>query len=141
VLDGGGLVTLSGGGQRRILYMNTCDERRVWTTSHCQDQDHPRLTVQNLTLAGGNSTGDTTEGGGGRAIFVRGGRFAVVNSRFVDNRCDQTGSDRGGAAIRVLSQHAGRPLYVTGSTFTGGVCSDGGALSSIGSPGWCSTAC
>ena len=25
VIDGGGLVTLSGGGQRRILYMNTCD--------------------------------------------------------------------------------------------------------------------
>src|SRR5204862_4656620 len=25
VLDGGGTVTLSGGGQRRILYMNTCD--------------------------------------------------------------------------------------------------------------------
>ena len=25
VIDGGGRVTLSGGGQRRILYMNTCD--------------------------------------------------------------------------------------------------------------------
>jgi hypothetical protein len=25
VIDGGGLVTLSGGGSRRILYMNTCD--------------------------------------------------------------------------------------------------------------------
>jgi len=30
--------------QTRILYMNTCDEAQVWTTSHCQDQDHPRLT-------------------------------------------------------------------------------------------------
>ena len=45
VIDGGGLVTL-GGGQRRILYMNTCDPDLVWTTSHCQDQDHPRLTVR-----------------------------------------------------------------------------------------------
>ena len=102
VLDGGGKVTLSGGGKRRILYMNTCDEAQGWTTSHCQDQDHPRLTVQNLTFTGGNSTGETTEGGGGGAIFVRGGRFKVVNSRFFDNRCDRTGPDLGGAAIRVL---------------------------------------
>lgn len=29
VIEGGGLVTLSG---RRILYMNTCDEAQVWTT-------------------------------------------------------------------------------------------------------------
>src|SRR4051812_32250964 len=27
VLDGGGLVTLSGGGERRILYQDTCDQR------------------------------------------------------------------------------------------------------------------
>ena len=40
VIDGGGLITLSGGGRNRILYMNTCDEAQVWTTSHCQNQDH-----------------------------------------------------------------------------------------------------
>ena len=28
VLDGGGKVTLSGGGQRRILYQNTCDQKQ-----------------------------------------------------------------------------------------------------------------
>lgn len=137
VLDGGGLVTLSGGGERRILYMNTCDQAQGWTTSHCQDQDHPRLTVQNLTFADGNATGETVEGGGGGAIFVRGGRFKVINSRFVRNRCDPTGPDLGGAAIRVLSQHQGRPVYVVGSTFggapgEGGSCANGGALSSIG---------
>ncbi|HEX5919184.1 MAG TPA: hypothetical protein VFY76_15090, partial [Nocardioides sp.] len=41
VLDGGGKVTLSGEGQRRILYMNTCDKAQVWTTSHCNDQAEP----------------------------------------------------------------------------------------------------
>ncbi|NYH44387.1 hypothetical protein HNR22_004114 [Micromonospora jinlongensis] len=132
VLDGGGTVTLSGQGQRRILYMNTCDEAQGFTTSHCQNQDHPQLTVQNLTFADGNSTGDKAEGGGGGAIFVRGGRFKVVNSRFVRNRCDRTGPDLGGAAIRVLSQHENKPVYVVGSTFDGGSCSNGGALSSIG---------
>jgi hypothetical protein len=137
VLDGGGKVTLSGGGRRRILYMNTCDEAQVFTTSHCQDQDTPRLTVQNLTFVDGNATGQTMEGGGGGAIFVRGGRFKVVNSRFFRNACDPTGPDVGGAAIRVLSQSQGMPVYVVGSTFggapgQGGRCSNGGGLSSIG---------
>jgi len=137
VLDGGGKVTLSGGGQRRILYQNTCDKAQGWTTSHCQDQDHPQLTVQNLTFVDGDSTGETAEGGGGGAIFVRGGRFKVVNSRFLRNRCDRTGPDLGGAAIRVLSQYRGLPVYVVQSTFggaagLGGVCANGGALSSIG---------
>jgi hypothetical protein len=132
VLDGGGRVTLSAGGRRRILYMNTCDRAQGWTTSHCQDQDHPRLTVQNLTFADGDSTGDDTEGGGGGAIFVRGGRFRVVNSTFLRNRCDPTGPDLGGAAIRVLDQYDDRPVYVVASTFRGGRCSNGGALSSIG---------
>jgi hypothetical protein len=132
VLDGGGKVTLSGGGKRRILYMNTCDAAQGFTTSHCQDQDHPRLTVQNLVFADGNSTGERAEGGGGGAIFVRGGRFKVVNSRFVGNRCDRTGPDLGGAALRVLSQFQNRPVYVVNSTFSGGSCANGGALSSIG---------
>lgn len=135
VIDGGGLVTLSGGGQRRVLYMNTCDEAQVWTTSHCDDQDHPRLTVQNLTIIDGNAAGEDPDGGG--AIFVRGGRFKVINSRFFRNRCEETGPDVGGAAIRTLSQFQGQPVYVVSSTFGGSPelansCSNGGGLSSIG---------
>ena len=137
VLDGGGKVTLSGGGERRILYMNTCDPDQVWTTPHCQDQESPQLVVQNLTFVDGDSTGETAEGGGGGAVFVRGGRFKVVNSTFLRNRCDETGPDVGGAALRVLSQFHGLPVYVVNSTFggapgQGGRCSNGGAVSSIG---------
>ncbi|SDF81590.1 hypothetical protein SAMN05216553_103417 [Lentzea fradiae] len=132
VIDGGGLVTLSGQGQRRVLYQNTCDRALGITTSHCQDQDAPKLVVQNITLADGNSTGDETEGGGGGALFVRGGQLKVVNARFSGNKCDATGPDLGGAAIRVLDQFRDGPVHVTGSTFEGGVCSNGGALSSIG---------
>jgi hypothetical protein len=132
VLDGRGMVTLSGGGKRRILYQDTCDRQQVWTTSHCQDQATPALTVQNLTFADGDSTGDTSEGGGGGAIFDRGGRLTIVHTRFTGNRCDPTGPDLGGGAVRALSQYHGRPVTVTRSTFTGGVCSNGAALSSIG---------
>lgn len=79
VIDGGGAVTLSGDNQRRILYMNTCDQDQGWTTDHCQNQDHPRLTVQNLTFIDGNSTAEAVFEGGG-AIWVRGGRFKVIDS-------------------------------------------------------------
>ena len=132
VLDGRGLVTLSGGGKRRILYQNTCDRRQIWTTSHCDDQATPRLVVQDLTFAYGNATGATYDGGGGGAIFARGGRLKILRSKFVGNRCDATGPDLGGGAVRALSQHDGRPVTVLRSTFRRGVCSNGAALSSIG---------
>ncbi|WP_040495304.1 hypothetical protein [Fulvivirga imtechensis] len=136
VIDGGGLITLSGGGVRRILYMNTCDPDQNWTTSHCQDQDHPRLTVQNITFANGNSSSETEYTGGG-AIWARGGQLKVVNCRFFNNICASTGPDLGGGAIRVFDQYQDRPVYVVNSTFGGAEGygnsgSNGGAISSIG---------
>ena len=65
---------------RRILYMNTCDRAQVWTTSHCNDQASPRLVVRQMRFVDGNATGETTDGGGGGAIFVRGGRLKIVDS-------------------------------------------------------------
>lgn len=135
VIDGGGKVTLSGGGKVRILYQNTCDQAQKWTTSHCNDQDHPLLTVQNLTFVDGNAKG--LDPGGGGAIFARGGRLKVINSRFFRNTVDDTGPDVGGAAIRALDQSMDLPLYVVSSTFggeggLGNVGSNGSGLSSIG---------
>ncbi len=132
VLDGGGLVTLSGERRRRILYMDTCDPAQKWTTSHCDDQSTPRLAVQNLTFENGNSTGQRFDGGGGGAIFDRGGRLRIVNSTFTGNRCERDGPDVGGAAVRALSQYHALPVYVVNSRFTGNACSNGAALSSIG---------
>jgi polymorphic membrane protein len=135
VIDGGGKVTLSGGGTSRILYMNTCDSEQHWTSAHCDNQETPRLTVQNLTFIDANSKGEDEYDGGG-AIWVRGGRFKVIGSRFFNNTCADTGPDVGGGALRVFSQYEGRPVYVVGSTFggaegLGNVCSNGGGISSI----------
>jgi hypothetical protein len=132
VLDGGGKVTLSGQGRHRILYMNTCDRSLVWTTPHCQDQATPSLVVRGLTFVGGNSTGQRTDGGGGGAIFARGGRLRIESSTFTGNRCDRRGPDLGGGAVRALSPYHDLPVEVVDSRFTGNVCSNGGALSSIG---------
>jgi hypothetical protein len=136
VIDGGGLVTLSGGGTSRILYMNTCDPAQRWTTPHCNDQDHPQLTVQNLTFIDADSRNEQEHDGGG-AIWVRGGRFKVVNSRFFGNRCADTGPDVGGAGIRVFDQYQDQPVYVVNTTFGGAEgfgneCANGGGISSIG---------
>ena len=140
VIDGGGLVTLSGGGSTRILYMNTCDQAQGWATADCNNQDFPRLTVQNLTFIDGNSkneSGADNDDGGG-AIWVRGGKFKVVNCRFFNNVCASLGPDVGGGAIRVLDFRTDQaPVYIVHSTF-GGIDgygnsgANGGGISSIG---------
>jgi hypothetical protein len=141
VLDGGGLITLSGGGKRRILYSDTC--AGTWSTPDCVNQPYPQIVVQNITFRDGYSgahqatcTGNIPKcwyGGvdGGGAIYVEGGQFKAVNSRFVDNRCHTYGPDLGGGAIPALAQYENRPVYIAGDTFRGGRCSNGGALSSI----------
>jgi hypothetical protein len=136
VIDGAGLVTLSGAGNHRILYMNTCDEAQVWTTPNCDNQDHPRLTVQNLTFVDASSKSEGDADGGG-AIWVRGGRFRIVNARFFNNVCADSGPDVGGGAIRVFDQYDDQPVFVVNTTFGGAADlgnsgSNGGAISSIG---------
>lgn len=111
VLDGGGRVILSGGEKHRIITMNA---------------PSASLTLQNLTLTDGSSTGDD----GGGAVYVRGGKVKVVNSRFLHNHCDTNGPDLGGAALRV-NQATKSPIYVVNSTFDGGTCANGGALSGL----------
>lgn len=137
VIDGGNKVTLSGGGKVRILYQNTCDQAQKWTTSHCNDQPEPELTVQNLTFVDGSAKGLGDGDGGGGAIYASGGRLKIHSCRFFNNVCDDTGPDVGGAAVRAFQQSKGLPAYVVNSTFGGAPgfgnrCSNGGGLSSIG---------
>jgi hypothetical protein len=132
---------LSGGRKRRILYSNTC--AGVWSTGDCVNQPYPQIVVQNITFKDGYD--GTTQrpctasipkcwyGGvnGGGAIYVEGGQFKAVNSHFIDNRCYPRGPDLGGGAIRALAQYQNRPIYINHDVFSGGRCSNGGALSSI----------
>ncbi len=148
VIDGGGKVTLSGGGTTRILYMATCNEDQVYPPGDgdCNTNPGVQLVVQNLTFVDGSAKGipdGGNNGGGGGAIYAQGGSLKVVNCRFFNNVCDDLGSDVGGGAIRKLdylvAPGAGpaRPAWVVGSTFggaegLGNSCANGGALSSIG---------
>ena len=126
VIDGGGDVTLSGGGRIRILSMDTC--------GHCWEQAGPRLVVQNMRFVGGYSGAhqtSTSANYGGGAIFDQGGQLTVVNSEFVGNHCYKYGPDLGGGAIRAYGMDMKTPVYITSDTFRGNKCSNGGALSGL----------
>jgi len=118
VLDGGGRVTLSGGGSARILYLDSA-----------YDQTEPRLTVQNLSFSDGNSPddGDDTAVGGG-AIYRDGGSLTVIACNFWNNRAPATGQDVAGGAIYGFG---GGETVISGSVFTLNTASDGGAIGSL----------
>jgi hypothetical protein len=118
VLDGGGTVTLSGGGGTRILYLDSA-----------YDLTTPRLTVQRLTFRDGNSPddGDDTAVGGG-AIYRDGGSLTVIDCDFFDNQAPATGQDVAGGAIYGFG---GGEITISGSTFVGNSASDGGAVGSL----------
>ena len=118
VLDGGGTVTLSGGGASRILYLDSG-----------YDQAGPRLTVQRLAFRDGASPagGDDTAQGGG-AIYRDGGSLTVIDCAFTDNRAPSPGQDIAGGAIYGFG---GGETIIAGSTFTGNEASDGGAVGSL----------
>lgn len=121
VIDGGGKITLSGGGKTRILHLAS-----AW------DVTTPKLTVQHLAFTGGFTTDvDNTKktDQGGAAIFREGGSLDVIDCRFTDNHCAKTGQDVSGGAI--TSQGVGK-TNITGSTFTGNSGSDGGAVGNLG---------
>jgi hypothetical protein len=123
VLDGGGRVTLSGGGSTEILSVNA-----GW------QQQWPQLIVQNLTFTDAYSGTQQTTGSsvyGGGAIFDEGGQLKVVDSAFAGNSCFASGPDLGGGAIRAVGMSLASPVYITGDTFTGNSCSNGGALSGL----------
>lgn len=118
VLDGGGLVTLSGGGTSRILYLDSG-----------YDQTTPRLTVQRLVFSDGASQddGDDTAVGGG-AIYRDGGSLTVIDCAFEDNRAPLSGQDTAGGAIYGFG---GGETIISGSSFHGNRASDGGAVGSL----------
>jgi hypothetical protein len=118
VLDGGGLVTLDGGGTTRILYL-----------ASNYNATTPRLTVQRLTFVHGMGppTGNDTDRGGG-AIYRNGGSLTVIDSTFDDNHAGATGQDLAGGAIYGFG---GGETVISGSTFTNNSASDGGAVGSL----------
>lgn len=67
------------------------------------------------TFVRGNSTAETEHEGGG-AIWARGGRLKIVNCRFFNNFCGDTGPDLGGAAVFFVSNDHSGNIVIEDST-------------------------
>jgi hypothetical protein len=113
IIDGGGTVTLDGGGSGRILHT----EARVV------------LTVTNLTFVNGNATAASPGSGGAiRAGWLS--RLNVFDCTFQNNRAAEDGIEGGGA----IYQSNGGELTVVRSTFEGNSSISGGAIDNLLSP-------
>jgi hypothetical protein len=131
-LDGGGLVTLSGGGVRGIYYANACEDDFGWLSNRCDLETRPHITFQNITFADGNAQGPPPgreDVGGGGAIAMRSGRLTLDHVTFRNNTCIAAHSDWGGGAVRVTGMTS--QVEVIDSVFSGNRCANGGALSSL----------
>jgi hypothetical protein len=123
VIDGGGNVTLSGGGTTRILNMDTGNFEATG----------PHLTVQNLGFEDGRATGTEiplgidVDGGGG-AVFYRGGSVTVIDCVFMNNVAAEIGPDVAGGAIYGIG--VGETVVV-GSRFVGNRAANGGAIGAL----------
>jgi predicted outer membrane repeat protein len=127
VIDGGGKVTLDGGGTTQILSFNHPNYR----------VNDVRLTLMRITLTHGKISGTDpydpapvpcSQGfydGYGGALYVRDGVVLVIDASFIDNVAEMLGPDVGGAGI---SLNGVKKATVIGSTFRGGVASNGGGI-------------
>ncbi len=132
VVDGGGLVTLDGGGATRLFHFDGGDYRKTKTT----------ITLQNLTLANAKATGTpippanppasqgTDTDGGGGAIYLRDGQLVVFHCTFQNDACAPLGPDVAGGAIYGLGALS---MIVVGSTFDGCSGANGGAIGALNS--------
>jgi hypothetical protein len=132
VVDGGGVVTIDGGGSVRIL---------DWNSSNYRVNTHT-LTLQHITFAHGHAAGTMPiaaaplpcssgyyDGAGG-ALQMRDGVLNVVDATFVNNEAEKLGPDVGGGAIYLNGALHG---VVVGSTFLDNSGSNSGAIGSLNS--------
>jgi len=128
VIDGGGTVTLDGGGAVQILRFDS---------ANFQNNEN-RLTLQRITLAHGKTTptaliptapAPCSQGyndGEGGALYMRDGNLTVIDAIFTDNQGAPLGPDTGGGAIYMLGSKHG--ALIVGSTFANNSASNGGGV-------------
>jgi hypothetical protein len=131
VIDGGGKITLDGGGAVQILSFNS---------DNFQANDNG-LTLQHITLVNGKKTptqmiptapapcSQGWDDGEGGALYMRDGNLLVVDAIFTNNQAAPLGPDTGGGAIYVLGSKNG--AWIVDSTFTNNTASNAGAVGGL----------
>ncbi|MGZ3439108.1 MAG: hypothetical protein ACXVDD_06320, partial [Polyangia bacterium] len=132
IIDGGGHITIDGGGATRLFYYSSGNYRATHTT----------VTLQHLTLQNGKASGTMiptapppcSQGfqidGSGAAIFVRDGILHVLDVTFTNDAAASPGPDVGGGAIYA---NGSLGVVVADSRFVGNSGSNGGAIGSLNS--------
>ncbi len=130
VLDGGGLVTLSGGGTSRIL------EKPFTPNSHIDKTLGNDLTIQNMRFVNAlapAATGSQDANARGGAVWVTspGTRLHIINSTFHNNRTTSiTDEDNQGGAVFAANIYE---TVIVSSTFTNNEAGNGGGFGAIAS--------
>jgi hypothetical protein len=110
ILDGSGLVTLSGNTAQKILDL----------------QDLAQLTVQRMSFINAR----TTQSGAAINGVARVRLITLINCSFDSCQTTSTGPDIGGGAMRIAN---GQHTQISGCTFNNCAGSNGGAVNSLGS--------
>ncbi len=136
VIDGGGTVTLDGGGVTRLLHFQSGDYRGMYGGAQ-----HV-LTVQRITLTRGKASGTMMfptasppcsqgyQDGAGGAILMTSGTLHVIDATFTNNQAADIGPDVAGGAIYATGSV---DTTIVGSQFAGNSASNGGAVGSLNS--------
>jgi hypothetical protein len=109
ILDGSGLITLSGNTAQKILDI----------------QDLAQLTVQRMTFINAR----TSQSGAAINSVARVRLATFINCSFDNCQTTSTGPDIGGGAIRIAN---GQHTQISGCTFNNCAGSNGGAVNSLG---------
>jgi hypothetical protein len=131
-IDGGGKITLDGGGTNRIF---------DWAGTNYRVNTH-LLALLNLTLQNGKVTGTMPYAshpapcssgfydGEGGVLLMLDGELYVGGCTFLDNQAEKLGPDVAGGAIKLNGALA---ATIVSSSFIGNVASNGGAIGALNS--------
>jgi predicted outer membrane repeat protein len=132
VLDGGGKITLDGGGATRIFDWNHADYRKNTHTLTLQHLafSHARVkgTMQYAPAPSPCSTGYYD--GSGAVLQMRDGKLNVIDCTFDSNQAEALGPDVGGGAIYV---NGSLGAVIVSSTFRNNSGSNSGAIGALNS--------
>ena len=139
VIDGGGLITLSGGNNTRLFSVQngaTLTLQNVGVSNGRSTQNGGALYIERLsTVTITNSTFSNNQGANGGAIAMNGwgandagGVLTVTNSTFTNNVATAAGLAGGGNGGGGIYVSGGSTATVDGSTFTGNQAVNGGGI-------------
>jgi hypothetical protein len=131
VIDGGGQITLDGGGATRILSFDSPNWQATdygLTLQHLRLVNAKAVPTEAIPTAPAPCSQGWNDGQGG-AVYMRDGTLTVIDSIFDGNQAAPLGPDTGGGAIYVQGSKGG--VWIFGSTFTNNSASNAGAVGGL----------